>query len=144
MEVFFKSLAPESLLQRFHLGFPRIPTALLRLLTSDNRTHVVFLAEAVDVAGGLSRVVGEARYVPYPDMASAELALVVAEDWRRMGVGTSLVRALAQHARLTRVRQFIGDVLPENVPARAFLRSLGAKYTVGTSHAYVVRMYIEM
>src|SRR5205807_32128 len=51
------------------------------------------------VATSGDRVVGMARWHREPGAAEAEMAVVVEDGWQHRGVGTALVRALAERAR---------------------------------------------
>jgi len=59
-------------------------------------------------------LVAEARYIRSGDSGSAEFALVVADNWRRIGLGSTLTRILAQRARIAGVLRLYGDVLEDN------------------------------
>jgi acetyltransferase len=60
------------------------------------------------------------------DSRAAELALAVADDFQRRGVGTLLLRALALVARRHGVDRFTGQLRAENGAMRALLRASGA------------------
>ena len=122
-----------------------LPEDLLREFTSvDHSAHVAFVAEdrgaAVDRPGTL---VAEARYIRHADSDSAEFALVVADDWHRAGLGTSLVRALLRNARFAGLSRLCGDVLAENRATRGFLNSLGARPVPGAWDNETVRLCLE-
>jgi drug/metabolite transporter (DMT)-like permease/RimJ/RimL family protein N-acetyltransferase len=129
---FFAALSPATSRLRFHASMKEMPERLLREFTKpDQREHVGFIAEA----GGRPAdegplLVAEARYVRCPDSDAAEFALVVADDWRRVGLGASLTQTLLHHARLAGVQRLCGDTLADNDAMRRFMHSLGA-YPLG-------------
>ena len=143
---FFESLAPATRRLRFHVSLNRLPESLLRAFTTiDHRAHVAFVAEVRGpVPGRPGRLVAEARYVRCPDSDSAELALVVAEEWRRVGLGTSLARALMRRARLSGLRRLFGDALWDNEEILGFMRSLGAKPMAAADNAETVRLCLRL
>jgi drug/metabolite transporter (DMT)-like permease/GNAT superfamily N-acetyltransferase len=125
---FFAALSPVSSRLRFHARVKEVPERLLREFTRpDQREHVGFIAEAdARAAGDAPILVAEARYVRCPDSDAAEFALVVADGWRRVGLGSSLMQTLLRHARLAGVQRLCGDALVDNEAIRRFMRSLGA------------------
>jgi GNAT superfamily N-acetyltransferase len=94
----------------------------------------------VDPPGAL---VAEARYVRNADWDSAEFALVVADSWRRAGLGTSMMRTLLQHAHFAGVRRLCGDAIADNQAIRDFMDSFGARSAAGAASADTVRLCLE-
>ncbi|WP_077080886.1 GNAT family N-acetyltransferase [Mycobacterium numidiamassiliense] len=61
------------------------------------------------------RLIGVANYVVvHDDPKAAEIAVAVAHEDHSLGVGTALLRHLAQLARARGVERFVADVLGEN------------------------------
>lgn len=126
---FFAALSPATRRLRFHAPINVVPDRLLREFTRvDAREHVAFIAEADErAAEGAARLVAEARYVRCPGSDAAEFALVVADGWRRVGLGSSVTQTLLLHARLAGVRRLCGDALADNEAIQRFMRALGAR-----------------
>jgi acetyltransferase len=122
-----------------------VPERLLRQLTKlDQREHVGFIAEANGRAADEGPLlVAEARYVRCPGSDAAEFALVVADGWRRVGLGSSLAQTLLQHARVTGLERLCGDALEDNEAIRRFLRSLGAYPSGGIDRTGTVRLCLS-
>lgn len=119
-----RALSPEARYQRFFNPLRELAPATLEAMTRiDYRRHVAILAETF--AGDVERVVGEARYVVDDGGGDAEFALLVADDWRRVGLAGRLLCALAGHARAEGLESLHGDVLATNQPMLALLRRLG-------------------
>ncbi|MGV0871221.1 N-acetyltransferase family protein [Mycolicibacterium sp. XJ879] len=59
-------------------------------------------------------LLGVANYIRCEDADDAEIAIVVAHNQHRRGVGTALLRQLGQIAEDSGVRHLIADVLAEN------------------------------
>jgi acetyltransferase len=129
LRAFFAALSRETRRLRFHSSIGELPEHLMREFTMVNhRAHVAFVAEIHNsVIDPPTALVAEARYIRSADSESAEFALVVADNWRRIGLGTALTRIMAQRARFTGVRRLCGDVLEDNKAMRGFARSLGAR-----------------
>jgi acetyltransferase len=141
LRTFFAALSRETRRLRFHSPIGELSEHLLREFTMANdRAHVAFVAEirngAVDPPTALdppamldppTTLVAEARYIRSADSESAEFALVVADNWRRIGLGTKLTRIMAQRARVTGVRRLCGDILEDNKAMRGFAHSLGGR-----------------
>jgi drug/metabolite transporter (DMT)-like permease/GNAT superfamily N-acetyltransferase len=142
---FFVALSPATSRLRFHAAIKEVPERLLREFTKpDQREHVGFIAEADRrAADEAPLLVGEARFVRCPGSDAAEFALVVADGWRGVGVGSSLTQTLLDHARLSGVRRLCGDVLMDNETFQRFLRSRGATRSGGIERADTVRLCLN-
>jgi len=144
LRAFFGSLTPATRRLRFHVSVKELPESLLQDFTSvDHRCHAAFVAEVRDAAQRKAALVGEARYVRQAGTDAAEVAFVVAEAWRRLGLGTSLARRLIRRARLAGLRRLFGDVLADNEQALRFLRSLGAQ-AIAAHDAGTVRLCLDL
>ncbi len=146
LRTFFAALSRATRRLRFHSSINELPEHVLRKFTMvDHRAHVAFIAEIHDTAlDQPTTLVAEARYIRCADPETAEFALVVADNWRRAGLGTSLTRVLAQHARVTGVRRLCGDVLEDNEAMRGFAHSLGARLSLGIRCTQTVRLSLEV
>jgi acetyltransferase len=56
---------------------------------------------------------------------TAEFAVVVADDWQRRGIGSTLLRLLLEHARSRRLASLAGFVLSENEAMLGLAATLG-------------------
>lgn len=79
----------------------------------DFRTHVALIA-VVEEAGH-PVVVGGGRYILVAD-DRAEVAFTIVDAYQGKGIGTLLLRHLIAIGREAGLRQFVAEVLPENVP----------------------------
>jgi acetyltransferase len=108
---------------RFLSPLPSLPDSLLRLLVSvDYQRRVTLIAEsdARDrhevVAMGSFGAIGE---------STAEVALVVRDDWQHQGVGTALAGRVLQAAEHRGFERFVVHVLSENTVIRRLLKRVG-------------------
>ncbi len=146
LRTFFAALSRATLRLRFHSPVNDLSEQVLREFTMVNhRAQVAFVAEIDESAAGhLPALIAEARFVRNADSESAEFALVVADNWRRIGLGTMLTRILAQRARFTGVRRLWGDVLEDNQAMRAFAHSLGGRLSRAIGYGQTLRLSLEV
>jgi GNAT superfamily N-acetyltransferase len=71
------------------------------------------------------RLIGVANYAVCNDPGVAEIAIVVAHEDHSLGVGTALLKHLAQIARTHGIGRFVADVLGENHLMLVVLFDLG-------------------
>jgi RimJ/RimL family protein N-acetyltransferase len=95
------------------------------LVEVDHRRHEALLA--LDQSG---RGVAVARYVRSPDdRTSAELAVVVADDWHRRGLATELLTRLNERARENGIERYTAIVSEDNAVVLDALERAGAERT---------------
>ena len=117
----FERLSPESRYRRFFAPLERLSTRDLVYLTElDHHNHEALVA----VEPGTEWIVGVARYVRAEDPDEAEVAVVVADPWQGLGVGSALLERLVERARAEGIGQFVAIVLSENEEALEMFRSL--------------------
>src|SRR4051794_2330251 len=108
----FAQLSAETRYQRFLGPKPSLsPSELDRMTQLDHLTR--------DALGafdpGTGRLIGVARYaVNADDRTTADVAIVVADDWQGRGLGTALMRALVRRAAASGVARLGGMVLADN------------------------------
>lgn len=121
----FARLSTESRQLRFLSQKPALTAAELRYFTEvDHRNHEAL--GALDAASG--RGVGIARFVRHTeDPAAAEIAVVVDDAWQGRGLGTVLLRTLAERARAEGVDRFTALVAAENDSVVGLLHGIGAQ-----------------
>jgi GNAT superfamily N-acetyltransferase len=87
--------------------------------------------------------VAVARYARGAEFDRAELAVAVADEWQRRGVGRALTQALAARARAAGIRRFGFTALVGNHGALALADELGELRHVRTS-AGVAELVVEL
>jgi RimJ/RimL family protein N-acetyltransferase len=75
-------------------------------------SHVALVVVAEE--GGGPHIVGGGRYVEV-EPGRAEIAFALVDEYQGLGIGAALMRHLAALARDTGFREFIAEVLPENL-----------------------------
>jgi GNAT superfamily N-acetyltransferase len=123
LHALFLRLSPESRLNRFFSPKPELsPRELARLTDVDQVRHAALAA--VDVRD-LS-LVAVARYVTYTQTpATAEVAVEVADDLQRAGIGTYLMTRIVERAAANRVALLTARTMYGNPAARALSLRLG-------------------
>jgi GNAT superfamily N-acetyltransferase len=104
--------------RRLAHGDPRRQVALVALADEPGPPHAVALAELVADPNA-------------PTVA--EVALLVRDDYQRVGVGSLLTRLLVRVARQRGIRTMRANALADNTPILAFIRSFGLSYTADIS-----------
>jgi RimJ/RimL family protein N-acetyltransferase len=116
---------------RFLSHLPSIPDSVLKLLTRVDYRRCLSLVAEYDV-GGRREIVALGSFSALDDGA-AEVALVVRDDWQRMGVGTLLAGRVLRAAADRGFGRFVAYVLWENVAMRKILRRIGRVVSTRTS-----------
>jgi acetyltransferase len=128
---------------RFLSPLPALPDSVTRLLACvDYRRRLALVAEHHDGSG--AEIVGLGSFGAI-DESSAEVALVVTDDWQHLRVGTELARRVLQAAEARGFHRFIVHVLAENVAIRRLLKDVGvvvsSKVSGGISELAFVRRH---
>jgi acetyltransferase len=116
-------LSPRSRYLRFFAPMPRLSERLLDQMThTDRHRHVAYVALTPDEA----TAVGVVRYIrDSHDPETGEVAIAVADDWHRGGLGSQLLRQTIEHARLAGLESLTATTMRENRAAAGLLQTLG-------------------
>jgi protein lysine acetyltransferase len=123
MLALFNRLSKESRWRRFMSPKPTLAPRELEYMTDiDHVAHEAFAA--VDERDG--SLAGVARYVRHTGTeTAAELAVEVADELQRRGIGTALCRRVIERAQDNGYTVLTATALWSNQPARRLLRRLG-------------------
>ena len=111
-----------------------------RLVGADQIGFLVAGAVATNEFG--SSLVAVAESVRYPDLPEwAEFALIAADPWQNMGVGTLLARHLAARAFAGGVRFWEAVMLAENRAMASVLESVGPRVDVRVEPGLVTAVH---
>lgn len=117
-------LSPRTIEQRFFTQQVLDDAALRHLVAMDGRDRFALAAWAGE------QIIGVARFDRLPeDPMTAEFAVTVQDDAQGRGIGTGLLRALADAAHDRGVTRLHGDVLPGNDAMRRLVAAAGYQYT---------------
>lgn len=113
---FVRRLAPDSRARRFLAPLQDLSDeAVRRLVVVDQRGNVAWIAEEFARPGV---IVADARY-SVTAAGEAELALAVADDWQKSGLGSYLLGRLLEHAAGRGIGCAWGHVRCDNLAALA-------------------------
>jgi len=90
------------------------------------------------------RLIGVANYVINQSGHTAEVAILVARADHQRGVGTLLVKCLAESARRNGIPRFTADVLAENHALLVMLRELRLLHKIDHTDREVLHLTVEL
>jgi GNAT superfamily N-acetyltransferase len=121
-------ISGESLYRRF-FGAKRYfsETEKAFFLNADFVNHLALVAIAKDVERPC--VVGGGRYIVVRP-GTAELAFAVIDEYQGRGIGSALMRHLVLLGRDSGIKEFVAEVLAENIPMLKVLQTSGLRLQV--------------
>lgn len=122
VQQFVRALSPQSRRRRFFGPMRELSPAQLERMTRFDGSNSLGLAAVTD--GDSPRIVGIVQHA-LSEPPFAELAVVVADDWQRQGLGERLVRMLLAYAAWTGIAAMHGFVAITNQPMLALASKLG-------------------
>jgi acetyltransferase len=138
IQCYIRGLSPSSRRNRFLGALNEVSLAELdRITHSHDRRQIALVAETCDATCAM---IGEARAAVAPDGPSGEIALSVAEAWRRKTLGTQLLGLLVRHARSLGVRYLVADVLRSNDAVTALARKMGFRVAAPIEDTRLLRL----
>jgi acetyltransferase len=140
---FYAGLSPESRQARFHGASPHVGGSTATYFCGPDHAHREGLvAEAFDDDGRIA-IIGHVCLEPLePDIA--EMAIAVADDWQRQGVGRALLAAAADWARTHGIRTLSASMLWGNAPVLALVRSMGCPISFGAADSGTVEALVRI
>jgi acetyltransferase len=138
LEQFGAHLSLRSRYQRFFSPRGFLPGEVRRLTNLDPG-HEVALVATIEVAGQ-QRLVGVARYVIDSIDHSAEMAIVIADDWQSRGLGGSLLARLLQHAEQHGIHTLKGLLLATNLGMQRLAMRMGFTLTRVPGDGSILKM----
>jgi len=133
------SLSAQSVQMRFFTATKTFPHKDVQQLTTIDYVRDLAIVGIVPGPGGEEDIVAIAQYFLDPKTASAEVAFVVQDEWQDRGMGSFLMRYLAEIARRRGVKRFQAKVMPRNKAMLAVFHNSGYKTkTVFDGDAYSV------
>ena len=121
----FSRMSERSVYFRFFSPLKRLPEAMARRFARVDYDQRFALVATTHRPDGGEHILGVARYDLAPGTNAAEVAVTVVDDLQRQGIGSGLLRLLADIAREHRIKEFSLVVLPENQSMLGLLRKLG-------------------
>jgi RimJ/RimL family protein N-acetyltransferase len=123
-------LSRETRYRRFFSAMSTLPDSLIQILARVDHDHVALVAEHDGADGRRTIALGSFGAV---DDVSAEVALVVCDQWQGQRVGTELAQRVLAAAERRGFHRFIAHMLSDNVAIRRLLRHFGELVWTKTS-----------
>jgi acetyltransferase len=128
----YSHLSPRTRYLRFLSPMPVLPDSVLSLMTCvDYRRRLALLAE-LDIADG-TEVVALGSFGAIDD-GTAEVGLVVRDEWQGQGIGIALAARVLQAAEARGFTRFVAHVLWDNGVIRKVLNQVGHVLSTRTHH----------
>ncbi len=144
MQDFFYSLSDRSIYQRYFTPLRAMPHQTVQTMTTIDYEREMAIVGLVR-SEGRECVIAVGRYgLLGKDLDLAEMAFTVRDDWQNIGIGTFLLRYLADIGSQRGVRAFTAEILESNGPMLAILNR--ADYPVELVYEdgiYIATMRLE-
>lgn len=105
---------------------------LIRVCFTDYDRDLVLVTERRD-ASGRREILAVGRLSKTLDRRAAEFAIVIADDWQHLGIGTELLRRLVDIGRQENLSAIFADILPDNREMQHVCRKVGFQLEFGDS-----------
>ena len=128
LRIAFGRLSPESVYQRFLHPLTELTPGYLRHLTElDFRDHVGLVLTIEEETG--ERLIAVCRFVRVaPGGDRAEVGFAVADEYRHRGAATLLLQQLVAIARDCGIREFVAQVLDDNLDMLRVFQNSGLPF----------------
>jgi acetyltransferase len=135
---FFEGLSQESMYRRFLVSKPVLTRGELRAVSAPadgRREALVAIAAPVGFVVGLGEL---GRWHDRPQ--DADFAVVVADDWRRQGIGTALGQRLVRAARERGLHSLTASTHTDNLACQELLARLGFAFETSAAGVDELRL----
>lgn len=130
---FIEGLSPQARRFRFLCSMKNPSEALLRQLTDINSERDAAFIALVEENSG-QREIGVARFSGMPD-GTAEVAVVVTDEWQHRGLGTALMKRLIDLAHRRGIHEFHSIDSSDNKAMRELADYLGFRHSIDPQDA---------
>jgi acetyltransferase len=113
-----------------------------RFVGIDGDCEVALIATTAHAGG--ERQIGVARFAREQCGETAEIALVVADDWQGRGLGRRLLTGLIASARRHGVRRLVGTTLSDNGAMLRLAQALGFVAARERGYAHVTNVALQI
>jgi acyl-CoA hydrolase/GNAT superfamily N-acetyltransferase len=122
----FYSLSQETVYYRYMSHMKRIPRKQLQnFVYVDHRNEVAIVGTVPEAHG--EDIIAIGRYYLDQKTNRAEVAFVVRDDWQRRGIGSFIMKHLANIAKRNGIAGFTAEVMRDNKPMQAVINHSGMK-----------------
>lgn len=100
---------------------------LLRICFGDYDREIALVAQRTDAATGERKIVAVGRLNKLHAGNEAEVAVLVSDQYQRLGLGNELLRRVVQIARDEKLSRVSAEMLADNVPMQVIMKRMGFK-----------------
>src|SRR5271166_2327811 len=130
LQSYVRGLSPQSRYNRFLGGASELPASeLARALAANGRDTLTLLLTST--AADRETIVGEARVALSCAERAGEFGMSIADDWRRLGVGSAVLEEIERKAAADGIELLFGDVLRTNEEMIGLARRRGFRLGPG-------------
>ncbi len=138
----FKAVSEETMVFRFNQRLSDMPhERLARYCQLDYERELAFVAQ-VKESPGRERIIADVRMLKMPDLETAELAILVADEWQGRGIGTMLIDYCVRIARELELKTLWMEILRTN--ARMLHLAAGSGFKEVSSDADMVKVVLGL
>ncbi len=116
---------------------------LLKICFADYDREMALVAERVDPATGERRIIGVGRLSKLRKGNEAEVAVLVTDQYQKLGLGHELLRRVIDVARDEKLSQVSAEMLTDNVAMQVVMRRLGFRVRA-TEDMTSLRAYLDL
>ncbi|MGB0007907.1 MAG: bifunctional acetate--CoA ligase family protein/GNAT family N-acetyltransferase, partial [Candidatus Sulfotelmatobacter sp.] len=98
---------------------------LLRICFGDYDREMALVAELTDPGTGEHRIMGVGRLSKLRSGNEAEVAVLVSDQYQKLGLGYELLRRIVEIARDEKLSQVSAEMLPDNLAMQVIMKRLG-------------------
>lgn len=121
---FYYSLSRETIYFRFFSGRKNVPKSRVR-----DYTHIDYEQNFAMVVEYENKIIGIGHYIITDTPETAEMAVVMHDDWQRRGIGTHFLRYIISIAKERGIKHITATVLLENYKIMKTIEKLGFKFS---------------
>ncbi|MBS7658850.1 GNAT family N-acetyltransferase [Candidatus Bathyarchaeota archaeon] len=123
---FFYSLSKETIYKRYFGQLKAMPIKRIwPYVIIDYENEMVIVASALE--NGVETIIGIGSYVKIPGTKTAEIALVVRDDWQNKGLGTALLSYLIEIGKNKGIESFTAWIFTDNTKMLHLIKKLPYK-----------------
>ncbi len=138
----FKTVSEETIVFRFNQRLSDMPHEMLaRYCQLDYERELAFVA-LVKESPDRERIIADVRMLKMPDLETAELAILVADEWQGHGIGTMLIDYCIRIARELEVKTLWMEILRTN--ARMLHLAAGSGFKEVYSDEDMVKVTLDL
>ena len=104
---------------------------LLRICFGDYDREMALVAERTDPATGEPRIIAVGRMNKLHGKNEAEVAVLVSDQYQKLGLGNELLRRVLQIARDEKLSQVSAEMLPYNIGMQIIMKRFGFRIRAG-------------